>query len=69
MEDGPFERQGQGLADLHGGRGQGSEGDSLAGLLMSGAARWVVCSQAMHTVGLSIITESSNPHPLIQFRK
>lgn len=27
--------QGKGLADLHGGEGQGSEGQSLAGLLMS----------------------------------
>lgn len=69
MEDGHFERQGQGLADIQGGKGQGSEGDSLAGLLMSRAVHRVACSQARLTVGISIIPESSNLHPLIQFRK
>lgn len=32
------EMQGEGLADLHGGRGPGSEGQSLAGLLTSRVA-------------------------------
>lgn len=46
-----LEMQGEGLADLHGGRDQGSEGQSLAGLLTSRVVCSVVSFGAKFTVG------------------
>lgn len=46
-----LEMQGEGLADLHGGRDQCSEGQSLAGLLRSRVVCRVVYFGAKFTVG------------------